>query len=150
MTAFVHRLRRRIDRYAVGFLAYVAIGGASAVVEWTSFYFSLPYLGSVGAAVAGFAFGTVANFVLSRGLVFWSKRSVATDLMLVFVVSLVAFAVNLAVFLLLYRAADVDVLISKVLGTGSAFTFNYLARQFYVFSARSRFPSLSSRFRSYR
>jgi len=150
MTTFVHRLRRRIDRYSVGLLAYVAIGGASAVVEWTSFYFSLAHLGSVGAALVGFAFGTLANFVLSRSLVFWSKRSAAMDLMLVFLVSLVAFAVNLAVFLLLYRAATVDVLVSKIVGTGSAFAFNYLARQFYVFSARSRFPSLSSRIRSFR
>lgn len=150
MIAFAHRLLRLIDRYGVGLLAYVAIGGASALVEWTSFYFSLPYLGSVGAAVAGFAIGTLVNFVLSRSLVFWSKRSAAMDLVLVFVASLVAFTVNLTVFLLLYQAANVDVLVSKVVGTGSAFAFNYLARQFYVFSARSRFPSLSRRIRSLR
>lgn len=150
MTRLVHRLLGLINRYAIGFFAYLGVGGASAIVEWTGFYFALFYLDALTAAIVGFVFGTLVNFVLSRHLVFWSVRSTAMDLVLVFAVSLAAFAINLAVFLLLFWVASLDVMVSKVIGTGSAFAFNYLARQFYVFSARSRFSALSSRFRGLR
>lgn len=135
------------DRYGLSVIAYVGIAGLSAATEWMTFYFSLPRVGSISAAFVGFFFGTLANFFLSRGLVFRSRRSAAQDFLLVYVVSGLAFVANFAVYLCLYRGFDVDVMVSKVLGTCCGFVFNYAARQFYVFSRASRFAALSQSLR---
>lgn len=65
------------------------------------------------------------------------------DFLLVYAVSGIAFVVNFAVYLGLYRGIGVDVMTSKVLGTCFGFVFNYSLRQFYVFSRISRFAALS-------
>lgn len=134
-----HPIVRFGDRYGPSFVAYVGVAGVSAATEWTTFYASLQYAGDVGAAFVGFLFGTLANFLLSRGLVFRSRRSALQDLLLVYAGSGLAFAVNLAVYLGLYFGVGVDIAASKVLGTCCGFLFNFSVRQFYVFSREPRF-----------
>lgn len=127
----------------MGFIAYAGIAGLSAATEWGTFYVSLPHVGSIAAAFVGFFFGTLANFLLSRGLVFRSRRSATRDFVLVYAASAIAFVANFAIYVGLYWGLDVYVMVSKVVGTCFGFAFNYSARQFYIFSSASRFAALS-------
>lgn len=136
------------DRYGVGFVAYVGVAGLSASTEWATFYASLQHVGNVGAAFVGFFFGTLANFLLSRGFVFRSRRPARQDFLLVYVVSGLAFIANLMTYLGLYFGVGVDVMVSKVLGTCCGFLFNFGARQFYVFAREPRFAALSQAVRT--
>jgi putative flippase GtrA len=131
------------DRYGVGFVAYVSVAGLSAATEWATFYVSLQHLGSIAAAFVEFFFGTLANFLLSRGFVFRSRRPARLDFLLVYVVSGLAFIVNLMTYPGLYFGVGLDVIVSKVLGTCCGFLFNFGARQFYVFAREPRFVALS-------
>ena len=118
----------------------------SALVEWTSFLLTLPWLGPTAAAFVGFLVATGVNFALSRKVAFRSVRSARTELLLVLMMSAAAFAMNFAAFLLLFRFAGLDVFVAKMGGTGFGFTFNYLARQFLVFSRFPRFGTVSALF----
>jgi putative flippase GtrA len=143
-------ITRLVDRYGIGFFVYLGVAIVSALSEWTSFIASLPATGPIAAAVIGFFFGTLVNFVLSHRFAFRSARPVGQEFFLVAIVSGVAFSANFLAYFVLFSYFGVNVLIAKIVGTGCGFSFNYLARQFYVFSLQSPFASISSTFRQRR
>ena len=72
--------------------------------------------------------------LLSRWADFLSVRRLRAEVMLVIVMSAIAFAWNFLCFVALYRYAGVNVLAAKVSGTFVGFGFNYFVRQFFIFS----------------
>jgi putative flippase GtrA len=136
------------DRYSIGFFAYLGVAGLSALSEWTSFVASLSLVGPIVAAFVGFFFGTLVNFVLSRQFVFRSVRQSGQELLLVVLLSAFAFSANFLVYIVLFLLFGVKILLAKIIGTGFGFTFNYLARQFFIYSRESPFASMSAILRS--
>jgi putative flippase GtrA len=139
---------RLADKYGLGFLAYVAVSGVSALSEWGSFFLILPMLGLGAAAAFSFIIATTVNFVLCRQLAFRSVRPAHWEFALVIVMSLVAFAANLACFFGLYWSGTVQMTEAKIAGTFAGFGFNYLVRQIFIFSRIPFYEPLSVFFRS--
>jgi putative flippase GtrA len=133
-----------LNRYSVGLVAYFGVAIVSAAVEWGTFSLTLPIIGPIASAFAGFFVATLINFALSRRFVFRSKRPVYNELILVFLFSMAAFSVNFAVYIALFAQFGFNVFAAKVIGTGSGFIFNYGIRQFFIFSRRSPFAPLST------
>lgn len=132
-----------LDTYGISFASYAAVGLASALVEWSVFY-ALSLRGHVFVAAAvAFLVATLANHGLSKGLIFTSTRSAPVEFGLVLVVSGLAFTVNLAAFGVLQWACGWSPLAAKIAGTGFGFIANFGLRQFYIFSADTRFLTLS-------
>jgi putative flippase GtrA len=123
-------------RYNVTFIVYFFVGGVSALIEWSAFALAhhAAGLNFIIAAVAGFVVATYANYRLSARYTFFSRGvGHAKEVALVYLVSALAFAVNLGVMAALLELTELPVMAAKILGTGAAFTWNYILRQFVVF-----------------
>jgi putative flippase GtrA len=123
-------------RYRAPFIAYFLVGGASALIEWS--LFAVLHFGAgldyPFAAVGAYFLATYANYLLSVRYAFDRRgRSRAAEIGLVYLASALAFAVNLGVMTALVVVLDVPTMPAKILGTGAAFLWNYLLRQFVVF-----------------
>lgn len=123
------------DRYGVGFLVYCGVAAVSALSEWATFLVILAKVGPNTAAILAFFVATSINLLLSRSFAFRSVRRLRTEVMLVIGMSAVAFTSNFLCFVALYRYAGVSLLGAKVSGTFVGFGFNYLVRQFFIFSS---------------
>jgi putative flippase GtrA len=140
----VSPLARLADKYGLGFLAYGAVSAMAALCEWGSFFLTLPLLGLGGAAAFSFFLATTVNFILCRRLAFCSRRAAPTEFLLVMAMSLVAFAGNMACFLGLHWGLGVAIPAAKIAGTFAGFGFNYIVRQFFVFSRVPFYEPVSS------
>lgn len=117
---------------------YFVVGGASATVDFALFGILLLILGQPSwfvAALISFVVATAFNYVLSVRMVFsagvrFAKRH---EIILVFVASLVGLAVNQLALWLLYQIAGWNVLIAKCAATGTAFLWNFTARNSFIF-----------------
>ena len=134
---------RLADRYGIGLFAYLGVAVLSALSEWTSFLASLSLVGPIAAAFVGFFFGTLVNFMLSRRFAFRSVRPPCQEFILVVVLSTLAFGANFSAYVVLFAFLGMNILLAKVIGTGFGFSFNYLARQFFIYSWESPFGSIS-------
>jgi putative flippase GtrA len=132
-----------VNRYGIGFFVYCGVAAVSAVAEWASFLVALSEMGPNAAAISAFFIATMINLLLSRWIVFRSVRRLRTEVMLVFAMSALAFVANFLCFIALYRYANVSVLAAKVSGTFVGFGFNYLVRQFFIFSDIPLYRSVS-------
>ena len=137
-------LATTVNAYVPSLFAYGCVSVASALVEWVSFYFLLFWLGPPPAALSAFVIATTVNFVLSRHLVFRSTRRYWKEYALVMSMSAVPYVGNFALFYFLYAAADVNVMLAKIVGTCFGFGFNFAIRQFFIFSNVPRFRSATS------
>jgi putative flippase GtrA len=144
LKALFLRLSKLADRYSVGLLAYFGVAAVSALSEWASFLASLSFVGPIAAAFVGFFFGTLVNFFLSRNFVFQSVRPAGQELILVVALSAVAFCVNFMAYVALFAWIGVNILLAKIIGTGCGFAFNYIARQFFIFSNTSPYGPISA------
>jgi putative flippase GtrA len=138
--AYVVRLT---NTYSIGLFVYFGIALISALTEWGTFVAALRFVAPLSAATAGFILSTLVNFVLSRRYAFRSKRTLSAEFVLVMGMSAWAFAGNISVFYVLYAVAEVNMIVAKILGTCFGFVFNYLFRQFFIFSHVSRFVPVS-------
>jgi putative flippase GtrA len=108
-----------------------------AFVNWSVFYISnyklqIPYL---PAAVIAFFVAATVNFFLCK-IIFKSKegRKKITEYVMVVIVGAIGLAIDLAVMALFIEIFSFPNMLAKVAGTGVAFIFNYLSKQFYIFS----------------
>src|SRR6185436_6723738 len=115
---------------------YFVVGGISAVFDIGFFYVFAKLFGYHYLAVAcvGFVFAVLLNYALSVRFVFTSgvRFSRGRELALVYLVSGVGLALHL---LVLYAAADLlglELMLSKVIATGSVFLWNFLARNYFI------------------
>jgi putative flippase GtrA len=130
-----------LRRYTASFLAYALVGGICAVVEWTVFLALLwiTEVHYVRAAIGGFAIATLVNYVLSRRYVFLRKTTATyREIVRIYVVSALGFAVNLGVTVLLVDLFGTLPIVGKIVGTGCGFLWNFLGRQFWVFDSTPR------------
>jgi putative flippase GtrA len=134
---------RVADRYGIGLFVYIGVAIVSAVLEWFSFAACLLVMPPVPASLVGFAVATAGNYLLSRQLAFLSKRPALTELALTIVMSAIAFSVNFLVFYSLFYLGT-QIMVAKVAGTGAGFVFNYLGRQFLIFSSEPRVAPVSA------
>ncbi len=121
------------DRYGIGFLLYCGIAIVSALSEWVSFLVALLKVGPNAAAILAFFVATLVNLLLSRRT-FRSMRQPWSEIILIMVMSGIAFALNFLCFVALYYFAGINVLMAKISGTFFGFGFNYIVRQFFIFS----------------
>lgn|SRR5262249_5751499 len=138
-----HSIIPLANRYGTGFFVYCGVAAVSALSEWVSFLVALSQMGPNAAAISAFFVATMINLLLSRWIAFRSVRRLRTEVMLVIAMSALAFAFNFLCFVALYRYAGVHVLAAKVSGTFVGFGFNYLVRQFCIFSAIPLHPPAS-------
>jgi glycosyltransferase involved in cell wall biosynthesis len=124
-------------RYFPRFAGYIGAGMFCAIINWTVFYLfcyviHIPYL---PAASLAFTVSSTINYFLSR-LVFKTKgRKKRVEYILVLAASAVALGIDLSLMYVLVEFFRLPPMIAKILGTGSAFFFNYLSRQFFIFSS---------------
>jgi putative flippase GtrA len=136
-------LLRFANAYGTGLIAYLAVAFISAATEWGTFAAAATAMPPIQAALVGFVIATGVNFVLSRRFVFRSRSSWASELALLYLSSAAVFVGNLTVFYVLYDIFDVHLMIAKILGTMAGFVFNFVARQFWIFSPRPRYAPMS-------
>lgn len=116
---------------------YFLVGGVAAGVDFLLFAGLVKGLGFdwKPCAVLSFSVATVVNYVLSVRHVFESgvRFKKNHEIFLVFFVSAVGLAINQGVLFFLIEEVHMDVLVSKIVGTGSVFFWNYGARRHFIF-----------------
>jgi len=131
----------QITRYLPGAVAYLFVGGLSALIEWAVFFgsvtlFDLHYAVAIFVA---FVVATFNNWFLSSKLIFRSSgRSTGEEFLLVYLVSGFGLLINFMVTAASIELLGMGLMIAKICGTGSAFVWNYAARQFFVFDRNPR------------
>jgi putative flippase GtrA len=119
---------------------YFVVGGISACVDIGFFFVFAKLLGYnyLAMATVGFLIAVPVNYLLSVRFVFTSgaRFKPFEELGLVYLVSSVGLGLHL---LVLYAAIDglgLELMLSKLIATGSVFLWNFLARNYFVFRAR--------------
>jgi putative flippase GtrA len=117
---------------------YFVVGGASAAVDFALFGILLIALGKPSWFIAGlvsFVVATAFNYLLSIRIVFTAgvRFTVQHEIILVFLVSLVGLALNQFALWLFYQVAGWNVLLAKCIATGTAFLWNFTARNSFIF-----------------
>ena len=117
---------------------YFLVGGASAAVDFALFGILLLILGTPSwfvAALVSFVAATAFNYVLSIRTVFSQgvRFAMRHEIILVFLASLVGLAINQFALWLAYQVAGWNVLIAKCIATGTAFLWNFSARNSFIF-----------------
>src|SRR6266853_4750243 len=131
-------------RYGPTVLVYGFVAVASALTEWLSFFIAARFIAPFAAAFVAFFVATAVNYQLSRRIAFLSKRPRGQEILLVFLMSAVAFVFNFAAFVACLNFLDFAPMTAKIVGTGAGFVMNYAFRQFVVFSREPRFASWAS------
>jgi putative flippase GtrA len=119
------------------FIQYFFAGLFCAFVNWGVFYFfnyklEIYYL---LAGVLSFFISTTVNFILCK-IIFKSKegRKKRTEFMMVILIGAIGLAIDLGTTAFCVEILGFPNIISKIVGTGVAFIFNYASKQFYIFS----------------
>lgn len=117
---------------------YFVVGGASAAVDFALFGILLLLLGNpswFAAAAISFVAATAVNYLLSIRMVFSAgvRFAARQEIMLVFLVSLVGLAFNQFALWAFYQIAGWNIWIAKCMATGSAFLWNFTARNSFIF-----------------
>jgi putative flippase GtrA len=116
---------------------YFVVGGISACFDIGFFFVFAKLLGYAYLPVAavGFVFAVLINYALSVRYVFSSgvRFTRRQELLLVYLVSATGLALHLAV---LYATVDwmgLELMLSKLIATGSVFLWNFLMRNYFIF-----------------
>ena len=117
---------------------YFVVGGASAAIDFALFAILVWLIGRsnwFAAAEASFVAATAFNYALSIRMVFSSgvRFSRKQEVTLVFLVSAVGLAVNQTAIWFFYQLAGWNIWIAKCLATGTAFLWNFTARNSFIF-----------------
>lgn len=119
------------------FIRYFVVGGICALTDWVVFPIFL-YGADFHYLIAGtisFVIATGLNYVLSVRYVFDAGgRARHTEVLLVYAASAVGLLINLAALGALIELVGIHPMIAKILGTGSAFAWNFCARYYWIFN----------------
>ncbi|MCA0445057.1 MAG: GtrA family protein [Bacteroidetes bacterium] len=117
------------------FAKYSAIGLFAALIEWTLFYFLKTHFQYNIAFLIAFTVATTIHYFLTIRLVFTnSKFRQHQEIMFVILVAGVGLIINTIALNFFIQIFDLDKMVSKILATGTAFLWNYLARKHLVFA----------------
>lgn len=115
------------------------MGGVAACIDIGLFLVFAKYLGFAYLPVATctFLLATLVNYALSVRFVFASGRRFRRrwEIALIYGVSAVGLALNLAILALCVEILRMDLLAAKLTATAIVFFWNYLARRYFVFGA---------------
>ncbi|GHV15565.1 dolichol-phosphate mannosyltransferase [Fibrobacterales bacterium] len=129
-----------IKKYRISFIKYFVAGFICALIDWSIFYV-LNYWAHIyylfSAACAFIISGTI-NYFLCKQIFISRGRKQIVDYFLVLFASTIALSIDLSVMYLLVEQLVIPPMLAKILGTGTAFIFNYLSRQFFIFSSEKR------------
>lgn len=126
----------KINKYKKQFIIYFFVGGFCAIVNWVAFYLMITYahIPYIPAAILAFILSCYINFLLCRKVfVVPSERKKTTEFALIIIASTIAAGIDIAAMTFFIEVLKFDVMLSKILGTGVAFIFNYTSRQFYIY-----------------
>jgi len=131
------RLTQLLQRRIVSKLArYFLVGGFSALTEGATFAV-LVYLAGiqyVWSAVLAFVVATGVNYLLSLRFVFDERRyRQEMEIAIVYAVSILGAGINIGVMVALVEVLSAHTMLAKVVGTGSAFLWNFLTRYLWIF-----------------
>lgn len=120
-------------------IRYFFVGGVAAAIDMGIFTAAVKGFGFDWFFVALFSFvlATAINYVLSIRYVFESgvRFKSQTEVPLVFLVSGIGLIINQSVLWLLIKTAGIDEVLSKIITTGTIFSWNYMARSRFIFKA---------------
>jgi putative flippase GtrA len=128
-----------IFRFLPRLIAYAAVGFVCALINWGIFYLLhyaayVPYL---PAGACAFIVSSTVNYGFC-GLIFLSRgRKKPVEYALVLAASAIALSIDLSVMYILVERAQAPAMAAKVIGTASAFFFNYASRQFFIFEHKN-------------
>ena len=116
-----------IKKYSKKFLIYFWVGGFCAVVNWISFYLLIIYvhISYIPAAILSFILSCYINFIMCRKVFIPSTRKKTTEFLLIIAASTVAASIDITAMTFFIEILKFNVMLSKILGTGVAFLFNY-------------------------
>ena len=116
------------------FLRYCLVGGVATVVDWSVLYVLTAYCGiyHLVSSVASFVAGLVANFVLSKALVFAAsdaRGTAATEFLGYAAIGAAGLAMTEAILFLLTDCLSLHFMLSKAVATVVVLGWNYVARK---------------------
>lgn len=119
------------------FIKYIIVGGSAALINWAVFYvclkLSLHYL---AACVVSFVLATLWNFLLARRFIFHTRaHSLLKESVLVYIASLCGLLIDMAVVWGCVEWLDMQPMLGKIIATGVAFVFNFLARYLLIYKS---------------
>jgi len=120
-------------------IKYACVGGIAACVDigFFALFAKLLEYSYLWIAAFGFLLATWVNYHLSIIFVFADqRRKRATEIGLVYLVSLLGLGLNQVILFWCVEKAEGELMISKLIATGSVFIWNYLARKYYIFAER--------------
>lgn len=114
---------------------YLAIGVVAASIEWSFFYFFTESgWGLLTGFYAAFAIATLIHYFLSIRFVFTERKfSIRQEIVFVFLIAGVGLLINTATLLVCVNLFILNKMVAKIIATGTAFSWNYLARRQFVF-----------------
>ena len=119
------------------FFGYLIIGGASALVDCVFFYLLAILMEKhfILSATITFILATLANYFLGIKFLFDSgvRFNKKEEVVLLFIVSLVALGINLASLYALSVWVGLGLMVPKVIASLSALVWNYSMRNNFVF-----------------
>jgi putative flippase GtrA len=120
---------------------YFVAGGIAGLFDFLFFLLFNTLLGFyyLWVGISGFILATFINYWLSILFVFNSgaRFSRRTEIISVYVVSLVGLLLHALILAIAIEKFVLPGPIAKILATGSVFIWNYTARHYYVFRAKS-------------
>ena len=130
----------KLLQYKKEFILYFFAGGFCALVNWSCFYIFNSNLGInyILSGLYAFIISTVINFILCK-IIFKSKGlKKRIEFLLVTIASVIAIIIDLSTMTLFIKLFNLVPIFAKILGTGFAFIFNYVFRQFFIFDNNSK------------
>lgn len=131
--------RQDTDNIWIQWFRYCFVAVGAFIVDYGSYFLSsyvigVPYL---IAAVIGFVLGTLTNYVISKLLVFRGEpKSRAEEIIMVFVIGGIGLLFLEFGIWFFTEQVGVHYLISKLIMTVIVFSWNFLARKFFMYSKR--------------
>lgn len=121
--------------HIASFVKYVIVGGSAALINWAVFYLGLQAgLQYLLSGVLSFVIATLWNFIFARIFIFTSRRhSLLKEGALVYLVSLGGLVIDMGVLYACVEWLGISAMVGKVIATGVAFVFNFLARYLGVY-----------------
>ena len=120
-------------------IKYFFVGGTAAALDISIFFVFVQKLGYNYLIIApiGFTLATLLNYYLSIQVVFQKgiRFSPRAELLAIFIVSVIALAINQLCLFISIDILHLNKMLSKVGATGVVFFWNYFLRNNYVFKA---------------
>ena len=120
------------------FFRYLFVGGVSTVVDWSVLFLLTDFapIHYLISAVISFIAGLIANYFLSKALVFKgseAKVSPFAEFIAYTIIGVVGLGLTELIIFLITDCMNQHYMLSKVIATAIVLTWNYLARKFIIY-----------------